>query len=355
LAAPLALTLPLRLPLTRRQLLLTAAGMPLAAIGTTGLVRRLASPYGTLPGPSATLSGPIPLQVSHGSLERRNGGWQVRRRLIQLQTYGETLADGVILRLLPIPAGRFLMGSPPEEPERSSDEGPQREVRLQSFLMGQGPITQAQWRVVALWKPPAGQRWQRELKPEPSRFKGQPDRGQRPVENVSWEEAREFCRRLSQRTGRTYTLPSEAQWEYACRAGTKTPFAFGETISPELANYDGNYSFGDGPTGVSRGQTTPVGKFPGNAWGLQDMHGNVWEWCLDHWHENYEGAPIDGSAWLNKDLQQTEAGRLLRGGAWFNSPQLCRSAFRIGERPAISLNFVGFRVCCLPPGSLLGS
>jgi formylglycine-generating enzyme required for sulfatase activity len=192
------------------------------------------------------------------------------------------------------------MGSPEEEPERSDDEGPQHLVQLQGFFLSQTPITQAQWREVADWKPNKAERaWSKKLNPNPSHFKGD----QRPVEQVYWDDAMEFCHRLSLRSGRSYTLPSEAQWEYACRAGTKTPFCFGDTISPELANYDGNYVYGnadadaDGPKGIYREQTTPVGMFPANAWGLQDMHGNVYEWCLDEWHESYEGAPIDGRAW----------------------------------------------------------
>jgi formylglycine-generating enzyme required for sulfatase activity len=126
-----------------------------------------------------------------------------------------------------------------------------------------------------------------------------PSRMIRPVEQVSWHDAMEFCSRLSQSTGRYYILPSEAQWEYACRAGTTTPLAFGETLSDELANYDAHTTYGSGMRGQYRQQTTTVKRFPANAWGLQDMHGNVWEWCLDHWHDSYEGAPTDGSAWLN--------------------------------------------------------
>jgi formylglycine-generating enzyme required for sulfatase activity len=182
----------------------------------------------------------------------------------------------------------------------------------------------------------------------------------RPVDNVSWQDAMEFCSRLSQRSGRTYTLPSEAQWEYACRAETKTPFCFGDTISPELANYDGNYVYGDGPKGskgIYRKQTTPVGMFPANAWGLQDMHGNVWEWCLDQWHESYEGAPADGMAWADgmagEKGQETQKSRLLRGGSWFLNPRYCRSAFRSHLQPVHAYSYVGFRVVCLPQGPSL--
>jgi formylglycine-generating enzyme required for sulfatase activity len=152
-------------------------------------------------------------------------------------------------------------------------------------------------------------------------------------------------------------LPSEAQWEYACRAETTTPFWFGDTISPELANYDGNYVYGDGPKGIYRKQTTPVGMFPANAWGLQDMHGNVWEWCLDQWHNSYEGAPADGMAWADgmagEKGQETQKSRRLRGGSWLVIPRYCRSAHRGHDLPDYANGSVGFRVVCLPQGPSL--
>mgnify|MGYP005839573929 CR=1 FL=1 len=151
-----------------------------------------------------------------------------------------------------------------------------------------------------------------DLDPDPAKFKGD----NRPVEQISWHDATEFCARLTKHTGRTYRLPSEAEWEYACRAGTTTPFYFGETITPDLVNYDGNYSYGAAPQGQYREATTDVGSFPPNGFGLYDTHGNVWEWCLDHWHDSYGGlfrqAPTDGSAWLSSDENKS---RLLRGGS----------------------------------------
>jgi formylglycine-generating enzyme required for sulfatase activity len=424
-------------------------------------------------------------------------------------------AEGLELPMVRIPAGSFVMGSPEGEPERMGREGPQHQVELGEFLMGRTPITQEQWRAVALWQPPEGERWERKLEPHPSRFgswegsnpinriflstsrelsrsyvraaeqaismvgnvqadsdwpgdvrsrpleliaellgrcqlfvglygpsfsaglgdrpgisameqefdlatekglprlifvldtnapdanpgdgerqqaflqriaasglplqgfrtpdqlaallvealrpygaKGHPDR-LLPVERVSWEDAMEFCRRLSQRTGRHYTLPSEAQWEYACRGGTSTPFAFGETLSDELANYDASETYGNGLKGKNRKQTTPVGMFPANAWGLQDMHGNVWEWCLDDWHESYEGAPVNGSAWVDGAEGQSskrEGGRrLLRGGAWSSDPGYCRSAFRYLFQPGNADSIIGFRVVCLPQGPSLNA
>ncbi|MBM5817491.1 MAG: hypothetical protein FJ083_13175 [Cyanobacteria bacterium K_Offshore_surface_m2_239] len=281
--------------------------------------------------------------------------------------------DPLALTLVEIPAGSFLMGSPPDEPERYDDEGPQHEVTLESFFMIQTPITQAQWRQVALWKQRPGESWGRELDPEPSFFQprsnqkargygdgrfslqeGETSSDQRPVDNVSWLDAIEFCNRLSQRTGRHYTLPSEAQWEYACRAGSSTPFHFGVMITPELANYNGSVTYANGLKGEYRKQTTPVGMFLANAWGLHDMHGNVWEWCQDHWHDSYDEAPFDGRAWLASDGQDPKAegerGRLLRGGSWCNFPRDCRSALRGRFRPDDADGSVGFRVVCLPQG-----
>jgi formylglycine-generating enzyme required for sulfatase activity len=220
--------------------------------------------------------------------------------------------------------------------------------------MAQSPITQAQWRQVAGWQEREAERWGRELNPNPSDFGDQADSDQRPVEQVSWHDAMEFCNRLSQRTGRYYTLPSEAQWEYACRAGSTTPFAFGATLSAELANYDATITYGDGPKGEYRQQTTPVGMFPANAWGLHDMHGTVWEWCLDHWHDSYEGAPSDGSAWLTPSASEEER-RLLRGGSWSSLPRNCRSAYRNRYLPDFAFNYVGFRVVCLPQGPSLNA
>jgi formylglycine-generating enzyme required for sulfatase activity len=240
----------------------------------------------------------------------------------------------VTLELVKIPAGQFRMGAPDQEAGRSDDEGPQHEVKVPSFWMGKYPVTQAQWKAVA-----ALPKIDRDLDADPSNFKGD----DRPVEQVSWDEAIEFCQRLSKQTGREYRLPSEAEWEYACRAGTTTPFHFGETITTDLVNYDGSRTYGSGPKGTYRKQTTEVGNFSPNAFGLYDMHGNVWEWCLDHWHKNYGGAPTDGSAWTTGGENQS---RLLRGGSWRSNPQHCRSADRAGNVPDYGSNSLGFRVVC---------
>jgi formylglycine-generating enzyme required for sulfatase activity len=278
---------------------------------------------------------------------RQESTWCFRHSLGPMDEDADAFA--VQLTLVQIPEGRFQMGSPKKESGRATYEGPQHEVSLQSFFISQTPITQAQWREVAGWRKQSAEHWGRELNPNPSSFDGQPDSDQRPVEKVSWHDASEFCNRLSQRTGRHYSLPSEAQWEYACRAGSTTPFAFGATLSAELANYNATETYGDGPKGEYRKQTTPVGMFPANAWGLHDMHGNVWEWCLDHWHDSYEGAPSDGSAWLMPSASEEEP-RLLRGGSWDSGPGDCRSARRNHVRPGGANDLVGFRVVCLPQG-----
>jgi formylglycine-generating enzyme required for sulfatase activity len=295
---------------------------------------------------------------------------QILRWRSRSQAFVERI-DGLELTMLKIPAGSFLMGSPEAEEGRIDAEGPQHRVEIGEFLMGQTPITQAQWRVVAGWQPRDGESWGRELEPNPSYFQvgdeqkggnapllaGELNTDQRPVEEVSWGDAIEFCKRLSKCTGQNYSLPSEAQWEYACRAGSATPFHFGETISPELANYNANHTYGDGPKGKYRKQTTPVGMFPANAWGLKDMHGNVWEWCLDQGHPSYEGASKDGGAWEDADTKRSDvnkddksARRLLRGGSWSALPGNCRSASRDHPRAVGVSRFVGLRVVCLPQG-----
>ena len=264
------------------------------------------------------------------------------------EALGTEADDATSLTLLWMPPGRFWMGSPEEEPARSSAEGPQHLVQLQGFFLSQTPIIQAQWREVANWNPNKGEMaWSKKLNPNPSHFKGD----QRPVEQVSWDDAMEFCHRLSQRTGRHYTLPNEAQWEYACRAGTISPFNCGSTICTKLANFDGTKVYGDGDKGDLLEETTDVTTFPANPWGLHDMHGNVWEWCEDHWHGDYEGASEDGRAWVNeKDKKSIDRlkSRPLRGGSWGSPPANCRSACRRDYPPTERNYYIGFRVCCHP-------
>ncbi|MBD3881160.1 SUMF1/EgtB/PvdO family nonheme iron enzyme [Phormidium tenue FACHB-886] len=246
----------------------------------------------------------------------------------------ENLGNGVTLELVTIPGGTFTMGSSVAELKRAESEGPQYKVTIKPFYMGKSAVTQAQWRSVASLP-----KINHDLDSDPSYFKGE----NRPVEHISWHEAVEFCARLSHKTDKQYRLPSEAEWEYACRAGTITPFHFGGTISTVLANYNGKYTYGSDMKGNYQEQTTEVGNFLPNPFGLYDMHGNVWEWCADHWHENYQGAPIDGNAWITDGDSDK---RLIRGGSWFNPPRNCRSAYRKSYDPSSQNYNIGFRVVC---------
>ena len=259
----------------------------------------------------------------------------------------EDLGNGIKLQMVYIPGGTFTMGSPESEQGRYDDEGPQHDVTVPPFFMGKYPVTQGQWKELASR---TDLKVKLDLKLEPSYFK-EPyqdiDRWHRPVERVSWYEAVEFCERLSKLTQRNYRLPSEAEWEYACRAGTTTPFYFGKTITPELVNYDGQYVYGNAQKGEYRGETTPVGQFYPNAFGLYDMHGNVSEWCLDTWHNSYDGAPTDGSAW---ETGGHSTRRVCRGGSWYFDPWRCRSANR-NYFYSVEADFfnIGFRLVSVPP------
>ncbi|MEO1069133.1 MAG: SUMF1/EgtB/PvdO family nonheme iron enzyme [Cyanobacteria bacterium J06638_6] len=269
--------------------------------------------------------------------------WTVRKQRRQAQRYIERLGNSIFIAMVAIPGGSFVMGSPIDEPERFEREGPRRDVQVSSFLMGRYPITQIQWRAVA-----AMPQQQRELNPAPSRFQGD----NHPVERVSWYDAIEFCARLSAHTGREYRLPAEAEWEYACRARTTTPFSFGDMITPEVANYNGSYAYNNGPNGENRGETTPVDHFKiANGFGLSDMHGNVYEWCQDQYHDNYAGAPKDSRAWKEEEAEEN-ARHILRGGAWDFNPGFCRSAYRYLNAPLGSNPYIGFRVVCVAPRAL---
>ncbi len=274
-------------------------------------------------------------------------GQEVKRIPGQAEYFTLSLGNGVTLDLVAIRSGTFLMGTEDEEIERlvkkfNTDwfrrEKPQHSVTVEPFFMGKYPVTQAQWRAIANLP-----LVDRDLNLDPSNFKGD----KHPVENVSWEDAVEFCKRLSRKTGREYRLPSEAEWEYAARAETQTPFHFGETITSKLANYNGNYTYASEAKGEYREQTTDVGSFPPNAFGLYDLHGQVWEWCADTWHDNYEGAPTDGSAWT---VGGNDNRSLLRGGSLSLYPDNCRSAYRFRySRDFVVFLIIGFRVVCVCP------
>jgi len=267
----------------------------------------LQSPLSMPPALKPLSPSPLKLEV----LELETIAQSVTRK-IWVQTFCEPLQLGLDLIMVVVPAGNFRMGS-----EEYDAEKPMHGVALPEFCLSRYPITQAQFQVIM------GQ--------NPSQVRG--DR--HPVDHVSWDQAAEFCQRLALKTGRPYRLPSESEWEYACRAGTTTPFYYGVTLTPDRANYGG-----------SIGQTSPVGQYPTNAFGLSDLHGNVWEWCADFWHENYQQAPTDGSVW------QTGGDRkhhVLRGGSWREGSWFCRSSFRFCLRD--NSPFTGFRVAC--PASVI--
>jgi formylglycine-generating enzyme required for sulfatase activity len=245
---------------------------------------------------------------------------------------------GVSLKLVLIPAGEFMMGGdePPEQVARKcggeqamvswfEDEMPQHRVKItKPFCMGVYAVTQAQYEAVTGMNP--------------SHFKGE----ENPVEMVSWNDAAEFCKKLSAKTGQTVRLPTEAEREYACRAGTTTPFNTGETISTDQANYDGNFTYGSGSKGEDRQKTVAVGSFAPNAWGLYDMHGNVWEWCQD-WDGFYPSTEA-----VNPVGPENGQDRVLRGGSFYAPPSGCRSATRVRHSPKIRGMNLGFRVVCAP-------
>jgi formylglycine-generating enzyme required for sulfatase activity len=254
----------------------------------------------------------------------------------------EVITNSIGMKLALIPAGEFLMGSPETEEGRRDDEGPQHIVRItQPFYLGVYPVTQAEYEQVMGTNPSVFCSTGRYS----SRVSGQ-DTSRFPVEQVSWEDAMEFCRRLSAQEGGQYSLPTEAQWEYACRGGAKDYAVFGigdgKALTSKLANFHGAYPYGCNEKGPYLQRTTPVGSYKlANGFGLYDMHGNVWEWCQD-WHEQnyYRNSPTE-------DLTgpQTGSVRVLRGGSWSNDGSLCRSACRNRLDPALRDDpDIGFRL-----------
>jgi formylglycine-generating enzyme required for sulfatase activity len=239
------------------------------------------------------------------------------------QGFAEILNNGLGIDMLILPSGVYQMGSPRHQ--GGPEEQPQHFVTIKSFMMSRFLITQAQWKTMMGKLPPC-------------RFRGE----DLPVERVSWQDACRFCERLSDKTRRNYLLPSETQWEYACRAGTTTAFSFGETITIDVANFNGEHTFREEPRGFYRHTTTKGGTFPPNAFGLYDMHGNLWEWCADNWLGDYTSAPRDGSAYQMKDSHY----RVARGGSWHEPPALCRSAARLQVLESDADEFTGLRVVC---------
>lgn len=238
------------------------------------------------------------------------------------------LAKDITLDLIGVPGGKFLMGSPDKELEREKEESPQHRVSIRPFLFGKYPVTQAQWHAV--------------MGTNPAKF-ADPDvaKSKKPIERVSWFDSILFCEKLSQKIGREFRLPTESEWEYACRGKTTGPFHYGLTIGTGLANYNGEDAYGSGFEGENRAITTDVDSFSPNVFGLYDLHGNVAEWCADSWHDNYNDAPTDGTAWTSKNPKDA---RVLRGGSWLHLPGSCRSAQRIKSDPKIKSDAFGFRI-----------
>jgi len=262
---------------------------------------------------------------------RLGSKWIVNRHKVQARVFYEQLGQNTILEMVQIQGGEFKMGSP--EKEGDYREQPQHLVNIAPSFLSRCPVTQAQWEAIA-----RKDKVRIDLRPTPSRFQGE----NLPVEQVTWFEAIEFCERLQLQTGRPYRLPSEAEWEYACRAGTDTPFHFGETISPKVATYDSTQKYRSGPKGKSSKQTTEVGSHQAaNAFGLSDLHGNVWEWCADHWYDNYINANVDGTA---RTSNHRSSHRVIRGGSWLDIPNVCRSGYRNGVPPGNKVLTIGIRV-----------
>jgi len=259
-------------------------------------------------------------------------GWQ--SRMVELLVAGVQpcvprrtlmLPGGVPMTFAFVPPGSFLMGS--NHPEGYDNEKPVHRVEMtKGFFLGVSPAMQSQWAAV--------------MGNNPSHFKGET----RPVEQVSWRDCQEFCAKLgaSQEPGLKVALPTEAEWEYACRAGTTTEYHFGDVITTDLANYDGTSSWNGSPKGRYREETTDVGSFPCNAWGLYDLHGNVVEWCQDRLDDNYYESSPSQDPICNNDQASN---RVLRGGSWGFYPRICRTASRIRYLPAGRNDGIGFRVC----------
>jgi formylglycine-generating enzyme required for sulfatase activity len=239
-------------------------------------------------------------------------------------------ADDSCPWLVSLPAGTFKMGAPESEPGFSTEEGPQHPVRVRAFAIGRHEVTFAQWDacVAAGGCPaqPLDEGW---------------GRGQRPAIHIKWDMAQQYVQWLSRKTGKRYRLPSEAEWEYAVRAGTTTPFGLGERVNPDQVNMAGGFTYNGSSKGIDRQRTVPVGSLPANPWGLHEVHGNVWEWVLDCWHEDYRGAPTNGSAWIKGCSQQDR--HVLRGGGWYDTAKFARSAFRSGIEVGSSSS-LGLRV-----------
>jgi formylglycine-generating enzyme required for sulfatase activity len=247
-------------------------------------------------------------------------------KLIKPTSGVSTNADGI--EMVFVKGGTFTMGCTSEQSNCFDNEKTIHQVTLSDFQIGKYEVTQKQWQFI--------------MGSNPCIFKGD----NLPVENVSWNDLQEFIQKLNQKTGKTYRLPTEAEWEYACRAGTSTPFYTGNNLTTSQANYDGNYPYNNNPKGEYRAKTIPVGSFAPNAWGLYDMHGNVWEWCND-WYGNYSSGSQS-----NPQGASSGSSRVLRGGSWDFIARRCRSASRNDYAPGIRSGNIGFRLALSDGGTI---
>ncbi len=237
----------------------------------------------------------------------------------------KSFTNSIGMKFVWIPPGNFVMGSPKEEKQRNGNENQHKVTLTKGFYLGASTVTQEQWQEI--------------MPKNPSAFPGEKNL---PVDSVSWNDCQEFIKKLKEKDKKAYRLPTEAEWEYACRAGTTTPFHVGETISTRQANFQGEDVSNKGKKNLPRLKTAPVNSFPANAWGLHDMHGNVWQWCQD-WYGDYSQKEV-------VDPQGPTKGpnRVLRGGSWFYTADCCRSACRSWGEPGFRNYSIGFRLCFFP-------
>jgi eukaryotic-like serine/threonine-protein kinase len=276
---------------------------------------------------SGSIERPTTIQLTSVKLNDR--GEVIDAPPSQAQIFQVDLGNGVSLSMVKIPSGKFLMGSPKTEEGCQPQEQPQHIVEIPEFYLGQTQVTQAQWAAIF-----------------PDKAVKYSGNGQLPVHSIHWLDAIEFCDRLSKKTGHQYRLPSESEWEYACRGKTTTPFAYGDSLASSVVNHNGEHPYAQAPKGIFRQKATPVATFAPNLYGLYDLHGNLWEWCLDEWFDSYHGAPTDGSPRGNITARDGQQLRVVRGGSWFSHARICRAASRAGLFALFKHDFYGMRVVC---------
>jgi len=288
--------------------------------GTPAFLRRHAQGRGGVPRVEPALVNDAARVITPPLADGFGPEWASAWGVDGIGAYAQFTFRGVVQRLRYIEPGQFMMGSPEGEPGRFEHERQHEVVLTKGYWLGETACTQALWEAVT--------------KDNPSRFKGE----QRPVERVSWNDCQKFLERLNaERPGLELRLPTEAEWEYACRAGTPTPFSFGANVTPEQVNYNGEYPYAGGAKAEYRRQTVEVRSLPANPWGLHEMHGNVWEWCSD-WYGQYEAGPV-----VDPTGPERGDSRVLRGGSWFLLARDARSACRFRPAPDYRVDFAGFR------------